>query len=101
MSPQPNQHDPYDPDASDPERRSRRDPRWRTSRRVRSGPWQGGPDPLAPPYDVRAAIDQIGSEVLADGTVRDALREMMRRGLDGRDGLDRLADKLRKLRATA
>ena len=37
-----------------------------------------------------AAIDQIGNEVLADGNVRDALREMLRRGVDGRGGLDGL-----------
>jgi uncharacterized protein with von Willebrand factor type A (vWA) domain len=90
--------DPYDPGPDDGHPK---DPRWRAHRRVRYGPWQGGPDPLAPPYDVRAAIDQIGSEVLADGNVRDALREMLRRGVDGRGGLDRLADKIRKMRAQA
>ena len=50
----------------------------------------GGRDPLAAPFDVRAAVDQIGEEVLAAGTVRDALRELMQRGLDGRGGLDKL-----------
>ncbi len=69
--------------------------------RFRYGPWRGGPDPLAPPYDVRAAIDQIGSDVLSAGSVRDSLRELMRRGLDGRHGLDRLAERIRKLRAQA
>ena len=69
--------------------------------RFRYGPWHGGPDPLAPPYDVRAALDQIGQDVLSAGTVRDALRELLQRGLDGRGGLDRLAERLRKLRAAA
>ncbi len=69
--------------------------------RYRYGPWRGGPDPLAPPYDVRAAIDQIGQDVMSAGNVRDSMRELMRRGLDGRGGLDRLADKIRKLRAQA
>ncbi len=92
--------DPHDPEPVDPEGRGK-DPRWRAHHRVRYGPWRGGPDPLAPPYDVRAAIDQIGNEVLADGNVRDALREMLRRGVDGRGGLDRLADRIRKLRAQA
>ena len=69
--------------------------------RFRYGPWRGGPDPLAPPYDVRAALDEIGEDVLSGGTVRDALRELMRRGLDGRGGLDELAQRLRKLRAAA
>ena len=34
--------------------------------RFRYGQWRGGPDPLAPPYDVRAAVDAVGSDVLAD-----------------------------------
>jgi uncharacterized protein with von Willebrand factor type A (vWA) domain len=49
--------------------------------RYRYGPWQGGPDPLAPPYDVRQALDALGEEVLAGTSLRDALREMLRRGL--------------------
>ena len=67
----------------------------------RYGPWRGGPDPLAPPYDVRAAVDRIGADVLAAGNVRDSLRDLMRDGLDGRGGLDRLAERVRKLRARA
>ena len=70
-------------------------------RRVRYGPWRGGPDPLASPYDVRAAVDQIGQDVLSAGTVRDSLRDLMRRGVDGRGGLDKIAEKIRKLRAAA
>jgi len=72
----------------------------RAHHRFRYGAWRGGPDPLKPPFDVREAIDQIGQDVLSAGTVRDALRDMMRRGVDGR-GLDRLAEKIRKLRAQA
>jgi uncharacterized protein with von Willebrand factor type A (vWA) domain len=49
--------------------------------RYRYGPWHGGPDPLAPPYDVRQALDALGEEVLAGNSLRDALREMLRRGL--------------------
>jgi len=70
-------------------------------RRVRYGPWRGGPDPLAAPYDVRAAVDRIGQEVLGAGNVRDALRELLREGLGGRDGLDRLRERLRRARAQA
>ncbi len=73
----------------------------RAHHRFRYGPWRGGPDPLRPPFDVRAAIDKIGHDVLSAGTVRDSLRDLMRGGLDGRGGLDRLADKIRKLRAQA
>ena len=69
--------------------------------RFRYGPWRGGPDPLAAPYDVRAAIDKIGSDVLSAGNVRDSLRELLREGLDGRGGLDRLAEKIRKFRNAA
>jgi uncharacterized protein with von Willebrand factor type A (vWA) domain len=73
----------------------------RAHRNVRYGPWRGGPDPLAAPYDVRAAVDQIGADVLSAGNLRDSLRDLMRRGLDGQGGLDKLADRLRKLRAQA
>jgi uncharacterized protein with von Willebrand factor type A (vWA) domain len=75
--------------------------RGRAHRRFRYGPWRGGPDPLAPPYDVREAIDKIGADVLSAGNVRDSLRDLMQRGLDGRGGLDKLAAKIRKLRAQA
>jgi uncharacterized protein with von Willebrand factor type A (vWA) domain len=73
----------------------------RPHRNVRYGPWRGGPDPLAAPYDVRAAVDQIGADVLSAGNLRDSLRDLMRRGLDGRGGLDKLAERIRKLRAQA
>src|SRR5687767_4414544 len=73
----------------------------RAFRRFRYGPWRGGPDPLTPPFDVRAAIDKIGQDVLSTGTVRDSLRDLMRRGVDGRGGLDRLLDKIRRLGAQA
>jgi uncharacterized protein with von Willebrand factor type A (vWA) domain len=69
--------------------------------RFRYGPWRGGRDPLAPPYDLRAALDRIGEDVLAAGTVRDALRDLLQRGLDGRGGLDRLTERIRRLRAAA
>ena len=57
--------------------------------------------PATAPFDVRAAIDKIGQDVLSAGTVRDSLRDLLRHGPDGRGGLDRLADKIRKLRAQA
>jgi uncharacterized protein with von Willebrand factor type A (vWA) domain len=69
--------------------------------RYRYGAWQGGPDPLAPPYDVRAAVDQVGAEVLAGGSLRDALRELLRRGPDRNRGLDDLAARTRRLRREA
>ena len=73
----------------------RRDPRYRY------GPWRGGPDPLAPPYDVRKALDAVGERVLAGEGVRDALRDLLRRGMpDGtrRSGLDDLLARARRNR---
>nr|BFE72512.1 hypothetical protein GCM10020092_058130 [Actinoplanes digitatis] len=66
--------------------------------RFRYGAWRDGPDPLAPPYDVRAAVDQVGERVLGGGSLRDALRDLLRRGpRDGR-GLDDLEARARRLR---
>lgn len=72
-----------------------------SSGRFRYTPWSGGPDPLAPPYDVRAVLDEVGRDVLAGGSLREALREVMRRGTDGRRGLDELRDRVRRMRASA
>jgi uncharacterized protein with von Willebrand factor type A (vWA) domain len=73
-----------------------------TADRYRYGAWRGGADPLAPPYDVRAAVDQVGADVLAGGGLRDALRNLLRRGPDGRGrGLDDLVARARRLRREA
>jgi uncharacterized protein with von Willebrand factor type A (vWA) domain len=56
----------------------------------RYGSWSGGRDPLEPPYDVAAALDEIGEQVLDGASPRQALRELMRRGADGLRGLDDL-----------
>jgi uncharacterized protein with von Willebrand factor type A (vWA) domain len=72
-----------------------------SSHRFRYGPWHGGPDPLAPPYDVRAALDEVGRDVLAGGSLRDSLHELMRRGMGDRGGLDDLMDRIRRARAEA
>ncbi|WBC14178.1 VWA domain-containing protein [Micromonospora sp. WMMA1998] len=69
--------------------------------RFRYGQWRGGPDPLAPPYDVRAAVDAVGAEVLAGGSLRESLRDLLRRGPQGRGGLDDLAARARRLRREA
>lgn len=77
------------------------DPRRQPHRRYRYGAWHGGPDPLAPPYDVREALDELGKDVLAGGGLREALRDLLRRGLQGRRGLDDLAERVRRQRARA
>src|SRR4051794_3458311 len=64
--------------------------------RNRYGEWRGGGDPLAPPYDVREALDELGDSVLDGLTPGEALRELMRRGLAGRRGLDDLLRQVRK-----
>ncbi|WP_089156751.1 vWA domain-containing protein [Micromonospora sp. NBS 11-29] len=69
--------------------------------RFRYGQWRGGPDPLAPPYDVRAAVDAVGAEVLAGGSLRESLRDLLRRGPQGRGGLDDLAARARRMRREA
>jgi uncharacterized protein with von Willebrand factor type A (vWA) domain len=71
------------------------------SNRFRYGAWRGGPDPLAAPYDVRGAVDQIGEEVLAGGSLREALRDLLRRGPQGGRGLDDLMARARRLRQEA
>ncbi|GIE48769.1 hypothetical protein Ani05nite_23030 [Amorphoplanes nipponensis] len=69
--------------------------------RFRYGAWRDGPDPLAPPYDVRAAVDEVGERVLGGDSLRDALRDLLRRGpRDGR-GLDDLEARARRMRREA
>src|SRR5918997_4065748 len=72
-----------------------------TGNRFRYGVWRDGPAPLAPPYDVRAAVDEVGERVLGGDSLRDALRDLIRRGpRDGR-GLDDLRARARRLRREA
>jgi uncharacterized protein with von Willebrand factor type A (vWA) domain len=61
----------------------------------RYGRYAGGPDPLAPLYDARRALDELGESVLAGADPSTALRELLRRGMQGRRGLD---DMLRRVR---
>jgi uncharacterized protein with von Willebrand factor type A (vWA) domain len=65
-------------------------------RGYRYGSWHEGPDPLAPPYDVRRALDRLGDDVLAGSTAREALSRLLRRGTD--DGPRGLDDMLRRIR---
>ena len=68
----------------------------RPGKGYRYGRWRGGPDPLAPPYDLGSAVDETGDSVLGGSGVREALRELLRRGMDGRRGLDELRRSVRE-----
>ena len=57
---------------------------------MRYGPYVEGPDPLAPPFDLRAALDEIGRDVMEGSSPRAAMQELLRRGLGERRGLDDL-----------
>ena len=61
----------------------------------RYGQYRDGPDPLAPPYDAHAALDELGDAVLAGSDPAAALRDLTRRGMRGQRGLD---DMLRRVR---
>jgi uncharacterized protein with von Willebrand factor type A (vWA) domain len=69
--------------------------------RFRYGAWRDGPDPLAPPYDVRAAVDEVGERVLGGDNLRDALRDLLRRGPREGRGLDDLQARARRMRREA
>ncbi|WP_033342562.1 vWA domain-containing protein [Catenuloplanes japonicus] len=69
--------------------------------RFRYGAWRDGPDPLAAPFDVRAAVDQVGAEILEGRNLRDALRDLLRRGPRGERGLDDLSARARRMRREA
>jgi uncharacterized protein with von Willebrand factor type A (vWA) domain len=65
-------------------------------RRGRYGRFHGGPDPLAARADAAAAVDEIGSRILAGQSIRDALRDVLRAGSQGRRGLSEMARQLRQ-----
>ncbi|WP_036332895.1 MULTISPECIES: vWA domain-containing protein [Microbispora] len=60
--------------------------------------YHDGPDPLAPPYDVRSALDEMGDAILSGSTPLDALRDLLRRGLPDAPGRRGLEDLLRQVR---
>ena len=67
----------------------------------RYGEYFDGPDPLAPPYDVRAALDEMGDAILSGSTPVHALRDLLKRGLPGaqdRRGLDDMLKEVRRRR---
>ncbi len=64
----------------------------------RYGEYDGGPDPLEPPYDVRGAVDALGDSVLNGDDPASALRDLLRRGLSDHRGLDDLLRQVRERR---
>ena len=68
----------------------------------RYGEYHDGPDPLAAPFDARGALDELGDAVLDGADPSSALRDLLRRGVNGRRGLDdllrRVRDRQREIR---
>lgn len=60
--------------------------------------YTGGPDPLAPPVDLREALEQIGQDVMEGTSPRRALAELLRRGNKNMKGADRLAAEINRKR---
>lgn len=60
--------------------------------------YTGGPDPLAPPVDLREALEQIGQDVMAGASPRRALAELLRRGNKNLKGADQLAAEVNRRR---
>jgi len=58
---------------------------------ARYSAYTGGPDPLAPPVDLREALELIGQDVMEGTSPRRALAELLRRGTKNMKGADRLA----------
>jgi uncharacterized protein with von Willebrand factor type A (vWA) domain len=63
------------------------------------GQYYDGPDPLAPPVDLRDALDAIGRDVMDGRSPRSALEELLRRGTRDSAGLDELTRRLWERRA--
>jgi uncharacterized protein with von Willebrand factor type A (vWA) domain len=70
----------------------------RLTRDARYGRYGGGPDPLAPPVDLKEALDEIGEDVMAGYSPEHAMREFLRRGGRDQAGLDELARRVAEKR---
>ncbi|MCJ8503275.1 VWA domain-containing protein [Kocuria flava] len=67
-------------------------------RSARYGRYAGGPDPLAPPVDLAEALEAVAEDVMAGYSPEEALREHLRRGGRGQEGLDDLARRVHRRR---
>ncbi|MHC1557630.1 VWA domain-containing protein [Actinomycetospora sp. C-140] len=70
-----------------------------SSGRYSYGRFYDGPDPLAPPFDLRSAMDELGRDVMEGTSPRQAMRELMRRGTEEQRGLDDLMRRLNERRS--
>ncbi len=70
----------------------------KTFHRSRYRRYTGGPDPLAPPVDLRDALDEIGADVMAGVSPERAMREYLRRGTQDMRGLDKLREEINRKR---
>jgi uncharacterized protein with von Willebrand factor type A (vWA) domain len=64
----------------------------------RYGPFNDGPDPLAAPPEIGAAVDDLAQRLMRGENLTDALRDLLREGMAGRRGLDDLARRIRERR---
>ncbi|MDD7937405.1 VWA domain-containing protein [Actinomycetospora lutea] len=69
------------------------------SGRYSYGRYDDGPDPLAPPFDLREAMDELGRDVMEGTSPRRAMQELMRRGMGEQRGLDDLMRRLNERRS--
>ncbi|AEH08286.1 MULTISPECIES: vWA domain-containing protein [Protofrankia] len=67
----------------------------------RYGPWDGGPDPLASPFDAAGALDEMSTHILDGRTPREALDALLRRGTNQRRGLEDLRRQVERRRREA
>jgi uncharacterized protein with von Willebrand factor type A (vWA) domain len=68
----------------------------RPYRRSEYGRFHGGPDPLAGRADAATGVDEIGKRILEGQSVRDALRDVLRSGSQGRRGMSEVMRGLRQ-----
>ena len=66
--------------------------------RSRYRPYVDGPDPLAPPVDLREALSEIGEDVMSGVSPQRAMRELLRRGSQNMRGLDQLREQVNRRR---
>lgn len=66
--------------------------------RYRYRRYDGGPDPLAPPFDAGAAVDALAEGVLDGRTTRQALRDLWERGWRENPGLQAWREEINRRR---